>query len=333
MGKHLTPFELGKIVAYKECGLSIAEIARRMSRCKATISYALQRIESRGTHERKVGSGRPKKTTNREDRRIVRTARRLRFSSANAIRRAAAPQISTTTLIRRLRAKGIRSRIAAKKVLIKKDQMKKRVKWAKEHKDWSPEMWSKVLFSDESTFCTDWRGHQRVWREKNDRYAPENIMEVPHNSKKVSVWGCFCANGVGELYRIEGELTSAQYENEVIKKCMPESADTLFMNTDWIFQQDNAPVHKSTSTTRYLSRHFNVIEWPAMSPDLNPIENIWAYLKRNVAQKNPKDENELFQAIKEEWALLSIRYLQDLVQSMPNRCKQVIKQKGWPTKY
>ncbi|ETO32084.1 hypothetical protein RFI_05032 [Reticulomyxa filosa] len=237
---------------------------------------------------------------------IIRTARRLRFSSANEIRRLAAPQISTTTLIRRLRAKGIRSRIAAKKVLIKKDQMKKRVKWAKEHINWSPEMWSKVIFSDESTFCTDWSGQQRVWRKKNERYSPENILKIPQNTKKVSVWGCFCATGVGELYRIDGELTSAQYETEVIKKCVPQSAQTLFMNTEWIFQQDNAPVHKSDSITEYLSEHFNVLEWPAMSPDLNPIENIWGYIKRRVAQKNPKDEDELFNAIKEEWACLNV---------------------------
>ncbi|ETO07887.1 hypothetical protein RFI_29503 [Reticulomyxa filosa] len=198
MCKHLTPFELGKIVAYKEFVLIFSEIACMMSRSRTTISYSLRRIESCGTHEMKVVSGRPKKTTNREDRMIVRTAKRLRFSSANTIRRLAAPQISTT-LTRRLRVKGIRSRIAAKKVLIKKDQMKKRVKWANEHRNCSLEIWSKVIFSDESTFCTDWSGQQRVWRKKNERYSPENILKAHQNPKKVSVWGCFCATGVGDF--------------------------------------------------------------------------------------------------------------------------------------
>ena len=75
------------------------------------------------------------------------------------------------------------------------------------------------------------------------------------------------------------------------------------------------------------------MEWPAQSPDLNPIENLWAELNRITAEHKPKNEDELFKDLKRGWESLSLKYLHSLIESMPRRCKAVLKVKGMPTKY
>ena len=69
------------------------------------------------------------------------------------------------------------------------------------------------------------------------------------------------------------------------------------------------------------------MQWPAQSPDLNPIENLWAELNRLTKVKKPKNENELFEILKSGWNEITDEYLHKLVESMPSRCKAVIKSK------
>lgn len=78
-----------------------------------------------------------------------------------------------------------------------------------------------------------------------------------------------------------------------------------------------------------------MIKWPAQSPDLNPIENLWAILKRRLAvhERAPKNMDELWHRVHDEWNNISKENIQNLVESMPNRIKSVKKNKGLWTKY
>ncbi len=69
---------------------------------------------------------------------------------------------------------------------------------------------------------------------------------------------------------------------------MLPSADQLFKDADFIFQQDLAPAHTAKSTKRWLNDHgVGVLDWPANSPDLN-IENLWGIVKKKMRNKRPK---------------------------------------------
>ena len=104
----------------------------------------------------------------------------------------------------------------------------------------------------------------------------------------------------------------------------------------FIFQSDNDPKHTSKVAQKYIEEsHINVLPWPPQSPDLNPIENLWAFLKKNVGQIKNKKMSNLTSIVREEWEKLgeNKELLRNLVGSMPSRINEVIKAKGYHTNY
>ena len=75
------------------------------------------------------------------------------------------------------------------------------------------------------------------------------------------------------------------------------------------------------------------LPWPAQSPDLNPIENLWAILDRQLKDRQPGTQDELFQVLQDGWNALDVDLLTRLVDSMPSRCQAVIDSGGFATKY
>lgn len=75
------------------------------------------------------------------------------------------------------------------------------------------------------------------------------------------------------------------------------------------------------------------MEWPPYSPDMNPIENIWSIMKHKVRQSNPETIQQLERQIQIAWEDISNDVIQNLIDSMSNRCAAVIKANGGHTKY
>jgi transposase len=99
---------------------------------------------------------------------------------------------------------------------------------------------------------------------------------------------------------------------------------------------DNARCHTSSATTEYLEEVcIATLDWPALSPDLNPIEHVWDDLKRRVRSRNPAPSSvdELKSALIEEWEGIPQESIQKLIRSMRNRLRAVIRARGGNTKY
>ncbi len=132
---------------------------------------------------------------------------------------------------------------------------------------------------------------------------------------------------------LKTNVTALVYQENLEHFILP-SADQLLKNTDFIFQQDVAPAHTAKSTKSWLNdQDVGVLDWPANSPDLNPIENLWSIVKRKMRNKRPENADELKATVKETWASIPPQQCHKLITSMPRRIEAVIKAKGAPTKY
>ncbi len=220
------------------------------------------------------------------------------------------------------------------KPLLNHRQHQRRLTWAKEKKNWTVAQWSKVLFSDESKFWISFVNQgPRVWRKGGEAHSPSCMKSSVKFPQSVMIWGAMSSAGVGPLCFLKTNITIPVYQ-DILEHFMLPSADQLFKDADFIFQQDLAPAHTAKSTKSWLNDHgVGVLDWPANSTDLNPIENLWGIVKRKMRNKRPKNADDLKATVKETWASIPPQQCHKLITSMPRRIEAVIKAKGAPTKY
>ena len=203
-----------------------------------------------------------------------------------------------------------------------------RLAWARDHVTWTQDDWAPVLFTDESRFCVDFTDRRaRVWRMPNERFAPVCVAEHDRfGGGSVMVWAGISAQGKTDLHVIDnGTLTALMYVNETLDVYVRPYAGAVGENL--ILMDDNARAHRARITDQYLEQATIVrMEWPARSPDLNPIEHAWDMLQTAVSSRpvQPASVQELRQALHEEWDQIPQYKIRRLISSMRRRCQAVI---------
>ncbi|GFX35732.1 transposable element Tcb1 transposase [Trichonephila clavipes] len=236
------------------------------------------------------GECRVRSTTPTEDRYIVLSAKKeqMHHSSAGGksvsccLRKADLPKNCCQTFEGRLRHGQHRTA---------------RLQWCREHHNWTEQDWACVLFSDESRFSllSDCR-HQLIWRESGTAYRPENIQEKNrYPTCSIMVWAGIMINGRTRLHVVaNGTMTGQRYIDEVL---LPD-----------------VRLFRGAVDSEGIQR----LVWPARSPDLKPIENVWDALGRLVSGQNypPTNNNTLIRALTEEWDKLPQQLLDNVVQNL-----------------
>ncbi|GFY32154.1 transposable element Tcb1 transposase [Trichonephila clavipes] len=291
---HIVDFKRGRIIGKIEEGRKITDVAREFDIAHSVVSRLWKSFKTTGMCSKRHGGGRVRSTTPAEDTYIVLSAKRNRRTTAqqvaNQFLAASGKQISRKTVARRLRGGGLYARRPVGCVPLTRQHRTARLQWCREHHNWTEQDWACVMFSDESRFSlsSDCR-RQLIWRESGTAYRPENIQEKDlYPTCSIMVGAAIMIKGRTGLHAVvNGTMTCQRYIDEVL---LPH--DCL----------DSEGIQR--------------LVWPARSPDLNPIENLWDALGRKVAGRNypPTNKNTLIRALREEWDKLPQQLLDNVVQ-------------------
>jgi len=246
--------------------------------------------------------------------------------------------ISSQTVRNYLKGTGMKAVVKKKRPLLSKRHQKERLEFAESHQHWTLDDWKRVIWSDETKInCLGSDGRKWVWKKAGEGLSGRLVDgTVKFGGGNLMMWGCMCWEGVGFACRIDGRMDADLYVS-IMEDDLQNSLEHWGKTPqDIVFQQDNDPKHTSKKAQTWFQDHdFEVMAWPAQSPDLNPIEHLWHHLKRRLGgyEVPPSGITELWERVEKEWEGIDISICQGLIESMPRRVEAVLKAKGGYTKY
>lgn len=338
----LSEAERGMIIGAHRFGHSIREISGKFRIPQSTVRDVLAKWENEGVTKPQPRPGRPSKFTERDRRclrRVVKSNRQTSLDNIAAQFRSTSgsDDISNRTIRRELFKMGFHGRAAAHKPKITKVNQRRRLEWCKTRRHWTAEQWKNIVSSDESRFVF-WHSDGRVWtwRMPGERYLPQCIVPtVKYGGGGIMVWSCFSWFGLGPLVLVPGTLNAETYEEILDNHALPTLWQQFGIGP-FIFQHDNARVHKAQVITEWFQdMGVQELDWPAQSPDINPIEHMWDELERRLRARpqRPTTKSELFAVLQEEWNSIPASTYRKLVESLPRRVEDIIQAKGGSTAY
>ena len=299
-----------------------------------------------------------RKTTKEDERRLIVTTKCNYDKPLSDITNLSGLNISVTTATRRLKEVNLISRYKRRKPFLKLKHKKAQLEWAQNYKDWTVEDWKKVIFSDKCLMRVGVDLHRQCVIRPTGAALEECYLLPTFKSGRVTImiWACFSGERNGPILVLkQGGISSDEYEEILYEGLLsmvedilkaPQDFDTITVADEntFLFMHDNAPYHKTAAIMELLrENNIPVMIWPAQSPDLNPIENLWHdlkyhfYLKFRALYSSPSSSQDAFEKyralIQECWAEQNQELIQSLIQFMPKCCQAVIDAKGSHIKY
>ncbi|GFW40095.1 transposable element Tcb2 transposase [Trichonephila clavipes] len=291
----------------------------RVRNCSRIVSRLWRQFQTTGIAIRGFSSGRPRGTTPADDQYIVLQARRNRRQTAGEIARhttqATGRPISRFTVARRLHGGGLFARRPVRCVPLTPAHRRRRSLCCREHRNWRDNEWGRVLFTDESRFSL----------------SPSNIIERDrYGGRGVLVWGGIMLGSRTDLHIFDaGSVNGTRYCNEILLPYVRLFRGAIGLQ--FLFMDDNAPCHRTVAAEQLLeSEDIERMDWPARSPDLNPIEHVWDFLGKRLAARTlpPVTIRELRLALQDEWAAMPQQLVDTLILSMGRRCETCLAVRG-----
>jgi len=254
-------------------------------------------------------------------------------------------RIGRETIRKAAVAAGLRSVRPQRKPALTIEHRNSRVQFADGHLEDDENLTRRRVYCDEKLFVMG-RCSKNLWIPQYDRIPSRPTKKAP---MKIMVFGAISWWGKTKLVRFPKghKVTAVDYLDTIKRITLPQvrelfagdSSDSDNDNSgggngfEWV--QDNASVHTARVVTDWISEQpFKWLSpWPANSPDLNPIENVWGIMMQRLAGRSFSSEDSYWRAICKAWDSISYKTIRRLYDSIPARYEAVIDASGWPTKY
>jgi transposase len=339
MVRSLSLTQQSTILSLLDSGHSGEAIAKQVGVSPSTISKL--RSKKHSTLPKAIG-GRPSKLSPANIRHAQHLITSGKAENAVQVTKALANVIdqplSANTVRLHLKKSGMKAVVKTKRPILSARHRKARLDFAYTHKDWTIDDWKRVIWSDETKINrlgSD--GRKWAWKKAGEGLSDRLVQgTLKFGGGSLMMWGCMTWEGVGYAAKIDGRMDGDLYL-QILKDELQQTLEHYGLNpSDTIFQQDNDPKHTCKKVREWLEEQdFRTMIWPAQSPDLNPIEHLWGFLKRRLARHEnpPNGIHELWERVQVEWEGISVEECQKLIESMPRRVQAVIRAKGGYTKY
>jgi hypothetical protein len=335
MPHHLSDALKYKIVALRECQKSWKEICSILKIKRSTAQAVVKKNAETGDVKNRKSPGRPKKVKPSGHRVISRFIGRNRRATIAQITanyntgRVEHDMVSAVTMKRTLKTMDFKKKAAARKLNISPKNRSLRVRWCRAHSNWTQEDWARIVFTDEVRVALRDDGRVKIWRRRGERYSHGCTTSTSTNRASLMFWGFISADGQGLLLTCSNGMTAQEYIS-----VMERAAFSSLPSFGRTLMDDNAPIHRAGIVRAWKEQYdIQCIDWPAYSPDLNPIENVWGFIKRAIKPIRAASLSEVQSLVLDEWAKLPLPYIRTLYESMPRRILACVRARGAPIAY